>query len=67
MRARQAAGEITGELDPAFLLLALQSIAAAGLVFPGDVRRLTGQEPDSPAFVAWHAGQLRRLVDHLST
>ncbi len=66
MRVRQAAGEITGELDPAFLLLALQSIAAAGLVFPGDVRRLTGDEPDSPGFVTWHAGQLRRLVELLS-
>jgi TetR/AcrR family transcriptional regulator len=63
MRARQAAGEITDALDPAFLLLALQSIAAAGLVFPGDVRRLTGEEPDSPAFVTWHAEQLRRLVE----
>lgn len=66
MRARQAAGEITDELDPAFLLLALQSIAAAGLVFPGDARRLTGLEPDAPAFVDWHAAQLRRLVELLS-
>ena len=66
MRARQAAGEITDRLDPAFLLLALQSIAAAGIVFPGDVRRLTGREPASDAFVRWHAQQLRRLVEELS-
>ena len=62
VRRRQAAGEITGALDPAFILLALQSIAAAGVVFPGDVRRLTGQDPASPAFAAWHADQLRALV-----
>jgi TetR/AcrR family transcriptional regulator len=67
MRGRQAAGEITGGLDAAFLLLALQSIAAAGLVFPGDVRRLTGHEPDSPAFLQWHGDQLRRLVEILSS
>jgi AcrR family transcriptional regulator len=66
MRARQAAGEITDRLDPAFLLLALQSVAAAGIVFPGDVRRLTGLQPTSDAFVRWHAEQLRRLVRALS-
>jgi len=62
LRRRQAAGEVTDELDPAFMLLLLQAAAAAGLVFPGDARRLTGEDPASEAFAAWHAGQLRKLV-----
>jgi TetR/AcrR family transcriptional regulator len=66
MRRRQEAGEVTDELDPAFILLALEAIAAAGIVFPGDARRLTGGEPDSPLFAEWHAGQLRKLVELLA-
>lgn len=66
MRRRREAGEIDADLDPAFLLLALQAIAAIGIVFPGDVRRVTGLEPDSDEFVAWHADQLRTLVEYLS-
>jgi TetR/AcrR family transcriptional regulator len=66
MRARQAAGEITDRLDPAFVLLALQAVAAAGLIFPGDVRRVCGADPAGPEFTAWHAEQLRVLVDLLS-
>lgn len=66
MRRRQAAGEVTDRLDPAFLLLALQAVAAAGLVFPGDVRRICGADPASPEFAAWHAEQVRALVGLLS-
>jgi TetR/AcrR family transcriptional regulator len=66
MRGRQAAGEIGGDLDPEFVLLALEAIAAAGVVFPDDARRVTGLEPDSPEFAAWHAEQLRRLVARLA-
>jgi len=66
MRRRQAAGEVTELLDPAFLLLALQAIAAAGVVFPADVRRLTGLDPASPDFAGWHAGQLRKLAQLLA-
>jgi len=40
------------ELDPAFVLLALQAVAAAGIVFPGDVRRITGEDPTSKNFAA---------------
>jgi AcrR family transcriptional regulator len=66
MQRRQQAGEITDELDAAFILLTLQAVAAAGVVFPGDVRRLTGKDPASPDFAAWHADQLRTLVRLLS-
>jgi TetR/AcrR family transcriptional regulator len=62
MRRRQAAGEVTTALDPAFVLLALQAVTAAGVVFPGDVRRLTGLDPASDDFAAWYADQLRTLV-----
>jgi TetR/AcrR family transcriptional regulator len=66
MRRRQVEGEIGGDLDPGFVLLALQAIAAAPVVFPDDVRRVTGLEPDSPEFVAWQTEQLRRLVERLA-
>lgn len=66
MRERQRAGEVSGELDPAFVLLALQAVAAAGIVFPGDVRRLTGMDPASPAFATWHARQLRCMTELLA-
>jgi AcrR family transcriptional regulator len=65
MERRQAAGEITGELDAAFLLLMLEAVAAGGLVFAGDARRLTGMDPASAEFAGWHAAQLRRLVELL--
>ena len=66
MQRRQEADEVTRELDPAFVLLALQAVAAAGITFPGDVRRLTGQDPASAEFAAWHADQLRTLVGLLA-
>jgi len=66
MLRRQAAGEIGGDLDPRFVLLALQAITAAPVVFSDDARRLTGLELDSPEFVAWHTEQLRRLVERLA-
>lgn len=66
MRERQRAGEIGGDLDPAFVLLALQAIAAAGIVFPADARRVTGLDPASEEFAAWQAAQLRALVRRLA-
>jgi TetR/AcrR family transcriptional regulator len=66
MRRRQAAGEVTSALDPAFVLLALQAVAAAGVAFPGDVRRVTGLDPASAEFAGWYADQLRTLVRILS-
>ena len=38
----------------------------AGIVFPADVTRLTGMDPASPSFAAWHAAQLRKLVHLLA-
>jgi AcrR family transcriptional regulator len=66
LRRRQEAGEIPPDLDPAFVLLALQGAAAAGVMFPGDVRRVTGLDPASDAFAERYADQLARLVAHLA-
>ena len=49
-----------------FAPLALEAIASAPLVFPADVRRLTGRDPASDDFAAWHAAQLRTLVELLA-
>lgn len=65
MRERQRDGEIAADLDPAFVLLALEAITSVGIVFPGDVRRVTGLDPSSEEFAAWQAGQLRALVNAL--
>jgi TetR/AcrR family transcriptional regulator len=66
MRARQAAGEIADELDPAFVLLVLQAAVISGDVFPGDVKRLMGLDPGSPEYLERMGEQLRRLVRRLA-
>lgn len=66
MRRRQERGEIAADLDPAFLLLALQGAASVGLTFPADVRTLTGVDPASPEFAERYAEQLRRIVTRLA-
>lgn len=66
LRRRQADGELAPQLDPAYVLLALQAAASAGVAFPGDARRFTGLEPDSPEFSARYGEQLRLLVELLS-
>lgn len=66
VRRRQQQGEIAADLDPAFLLLALQAAASAGVSFPADVRTLTGLDPASAEFADRYAEQLRRIVARLS-
>jgi TetR/AcrR family transcriptional regulator len=66
VRRRQAEGEIADDLEPAFLLLALEAAVGAGVIFPADVRRLTGVDPNSPEFAELYAEQLRRIVRHLA-
>jgi TetR/AcrR family transcriptional regulator len=65
LRAAQQAGQIAAELDPAFVLLALQSIVVAGAQFPGDVKRLTGLDPASSEYLVWASDQLHHLVRRL--
>jgi TetR/AcrR family transcriptional regulator len=63
---RQEAGEIADELDPAYLLLVLQAAVSAGTIFPGDVKRHLGMEPDSPEYFEHADAQLRLIVRRLA-
>jgi AcrR family transcriptional regulator len=66
LRRRQQAGELDPRLDPAFVMLALQGAASAGVAFPGDVRRFTGLDPASEQFAARYGEQLALLVGLLA-
>ena len=66
LRDRQTAGEIAPELDPAFVLLVLQSFVVSGAVFPGDTKRLTGLDPQSPEYLDRMGRQLRLLARRLA-
>lgn len=65
MRERQRAGEITGQLDPAFILLTMQAIVMCGAHLPGDVKRYLGMDPNSPEFLAFMRSQLPILIRRL--
>jgi AcrR family transcriptional regulator len=65
LRARQAAGEFAADFDPGFVLLAMQAIVVAGVVFPRDVKRYLGLDPSSPEYLDHVGAQLRLLVEHL--
>jgi TetR/AcrR family transcriptional regulator len=64
-RARQAAGEIADDIDPAYLLVALMGAVATPVTMPDTIERLTGLSPDSPEFRARYTEQLRRIAAHL--
>lgn len=63
---RKEAGEIADGIDPAYLLLVLQAAVSASTVFPGDVKRHLGMEPDSPEFFEHADAQLRLIVGRLA-
>ncbi|NUR86043.1 MAG: TetR/AcrR family transcriptional regulator [Nonomuraea sp.] len=67
LRERQEAGEFPADLDPAALMVAMFGMASAALCFPQLVRAVFEQEPTSPEFGDRFAGQVERLVNHLST
>jgi TetR/AcrR family transcriptional regulator len=66
LRRRQADGELGDDLDPAFVLLVLQSAVIARVVFPDDVKRYLGLEPASPEYLEIAEEQLRRIVRRLA-
>jgi hypothetical protein len=66
LRARQAAGEIAADLDPAFVLLFLQAMVVARVVFPGEAKRLTGLDPHSQEFYLRAREQLAKVVERLA-
>ena len=65
LRARQRAGEIADELDPAFIQLALQAIVMSGVIQPGEVKRFLGMDPSSREYLEYMDTQIRRLVRRL--
>ena len=65
LRARQAAGEIAPDLDPAFVQLALQAIVSSGITQPGDTKRYLGMDPRSPEYLEVATTQLRLLIHRL--
>jgi len=66
LRRRQEEGEIADELDPAFVLLVLQTAVLSGIVFPREVKRLMGMDPGSPEFLEHMGQQMRLLVRRLA-
>ena len=66
LQRRQKAGEIDADLDPAFVLLFLQAMTAAGALFPGEAKRLTGLDPRSTEFRNRVADQLAKIVSKLA-
>lgn len=66
LRARQQAGEIGDDLDPAYVLLCLQSMGVVSATFPSEVKRLTGLDPGSAEFRERAAEQFSRIVRRLA-
>jgi AcrR family transcriptional regulator len=66
VRARQEAGEVAADLDPAAVLLAGMGMIAAPLVMPQVARELFGIDPASDEFLTRYGEQIRRIVAHLA-
>jgi TetR/AcrR family transcriptional regulator len=65
VRARQAAGEVGADLDPAAVLLAGLGMIAAPLALPQVARELFGIDPSSEEFLTRYGEQIRRIVARL--
>ena len=50
MRRRQANGEFPADVEPGYLLIALQGILSAPVTMPHQVELLCGISPDLPEF-----------------
>ncbi|MFV2179240.1 TetR/AcrR family transcriptional regulator [Actinomadura sp. LOL_016] len=66
MERRKAAGEIADDLDPGYVMLALQAMVSLPVARPTVVRRVLGVDPASPEFRERYAEQLARIVRHLA-
>jgi AcrR family transcriptional regulator len=64
--ARQEAGEVAADLDPAAVLLAAMGMILAPVALPRVARDLLHADPFSEEFRERYAEQLRRIVAHLS-
>jgi AcrR family transcriptional regulator len=65
MRRRQTIGEISPELDPAFVLLVLEAAVSLGMSMPLEVKRHLGLDPTSDEYFALADAQLRLIARRL--
>ncbi|MCC3767129.1 TetR/AcrR family transcriptional regulator [Streptomyces sp. UNOC14_S4] len=65
-RARER-GEISADLDPGFLRLAVMGMVMAPIVMPHTAREATGLDPRSPEFRELYGEQIRLLLRQLTT
>lgn len=63
-RRRQADGELSAELDPAAVSMAVFAMAAAPVTFP-QLASALGIDPTDPAFIESYASQVAAMVAHL--
>jgi AcrR family transcriptional regulator len=66
LRDRQAAGELSPELDPAGVRLAIMGMVAIPVVMPHLVRRIFGLDPTDPEFETRYAAHLRHMIGCLA-
>ena len=66
MRRRHQAGELSADLDPAYVQVLFFAATLAPTVLPQVVRRITGLPADSPEFLEAYAEQLRRVLARLA-
>jgi AcrR family transcriptional regulator len=59
---RQATGELSTDLDPANVRLAIMGMVAIPVVMPQLVRRLFGLEPTDPEFETRYAAHVRHMI-----
>jgi TetR/AcrR family transcriptional regulator len=66
LKRRQASGELDADLDAGLVLLLLQGAVSAGVLFAGDVRAVSGMDPESPDFLERYGELLRRVARSLA-
>jgi TetR/AcrR family transcriptional regulator len=65
LRARQEAGRLPADVDPACLLVMLMAAAMATTTLPHVIENVCGTDPRSPQFIAHFADQVAVLARHL--
>ncbi|GAB0105814.1 TetR/AcrR family transcriptional regulator [Nocardia sp. JMUB6875] len=61
----QERGEISPDLDPAFVRMALMGAILAPVMLPETAAQATGKQPGTPEFEQYYTAQLRTLIDLL--
>ncbi|MVU81494.1 TetR family transcriptional regulator [Nocardia sp. ET3-3] len=58
-------GEVSPDLDPAFLRMALMGMILAPVMLPETAAQATGKQPGTPEFEEYYSAQLRTLINLL--